>query len=207
MSRLNQKTLRLCAALFAVAILFSVPSLSLAATQTSSIKISNFGRINDNYYRGAMPEGHDFADLHALGIKTVIDLTNGDGDHNEKAEVEQAGMTYHQIQMTTRVIPTDAQIAEFLGIVNDPAAQPVYVHCVGGKHRTGVMTAIYRMKQEQWTADKAFAEMKQFKFGMDFLHPEFKSFVYDFYTNLAKAVKVPEVATQATAAAVVTANP
>ena len=30
-----------------------------------------------------------------------------------------------------------------LQIVNDPAQQPVFVHCVGGKHRTGVMTAAY----------------------------------------------------------------
>jgi protein tyrosine/serine phosphatase len=208
MSRFNQTTIRLCAAVFAVAILFSVPSFTLAATQSSNIKIGNFGRINDNYYRGAMPEGHDFADLHTLGIRTVIDLTNGDGDQNEKAEVERAGMTYHQIPMTTHVNPTEAQIAEFLGLVNDPSAQPVYVHCVGGKHRTGVMTAIYRMKQDSWTADQAFQEMKQFKFGMDMLHPEFKSFVFNFYTALAKSIKLPELPKPATAAAaVVSANP
>jgi protein tyrosine/serine phosphatase len=56
----------------------------------------------------------------------------------------------------------------------------VYVHCVGGKHRTGVMTAAYRMTAERWNAQKAFSEMKQYNFGADFLHPEFKSFVYAF---------------------------
>jgi tyrosine-protein phosphatase SIW14 len=74
--------------------------------------------------------------------------------------------------------------------VNDPANQPVYVHCVGGKHRTGVMTAVYRMTQDGWTADQAFKEMKQFKFGADFLHKEFKEFVYSFYSQLAHT-KVP----------------
>ena len=207
MLRLNQTTFRLCAALFAVAILFSVPSFTLANVQTSDIKITNFGHINDHYYRGALPEGHDFQDLASLGIHTVIDLTNGDGDKNEKAEVEQAGMKYVQIPMTTHVNPTEAQIAQFLGVVNDPSAQPVYVHCVGGKHRTGVMTAIYRMKQDQWTAEKAFAEMKQFKFGMDMLHPEFKSFVFDFYTTIAKSIKLPDLPKPATAAVVVSANP
>jgi protein tyrosine/serine phosphatase len=64
--------------------------------------------------------------------------------------------------------------------VNDPASQPVYVHCVGGKHRTGVMTAAYRMTHDGWTSDKAFTEMKQYKFGMDMLHPEFKRFVYNY---------------------------
>jgi hypothetical protein len=46
----------------------------------SSIRIDNFGRVNDQYYRGAHPKGHDYADLAALGIKTLIDLTDGDAD-------------------------------------------------------------------------------------------------------------------------------
>jgi hypothetical protein len=42
------------------------------------------------------------------------------------------------------------------------------------------MTAVYRMTDDGWTADQAFAEMKKYQFGMDFLHPEFKKFVYEF---------------------------
>ena len=68
----------------------------------------------------------------------------------------------------------------FLQLVNDPANQPVYVHCAGGRHRTGVMTAVYRMTSDGWTADRAFKEMKDYKFGADFLHPEFKKFVYGY---------------------------
>ena len=40
------------------------------------------------------------------------------------------------------------------------------------------MTAVYRMTPNGWTPAQAFNEMKQFKFGADFLHPEFKKFVY-----------------------------
>ena len=54
------------------------------------------------------------------------------------------------------------------------------MHCVGGRHRTGVMTASYRMTNAGWTAEQAFNEMKQYKFGADFLHPEFKDFVYSY---------------------------
>jgi protein tyrosine/serine phosphatase len=64
--------------------------------------------------------------------------------------------------------------------VNDPAQQPVYVHCKGGKHRTGVMTAVYRMEKDSWNAERAFSEMKRYKFGADFLHSEFKQFVYGY---------------------------
>jgi hypothetical protein len=49
------------------------------------------------------------------------------------------------------------------------------------------MTAIYRMTEEGWTAAQAFAEMKQYGFGADFLHPEFKHFVYAYQPLSASA--------------------
>jgi len=143
------------------------------------IRIDNFGRVNATYYRGAQPEGRDYADLHAAGVKTVIDLTE-DGEAQEGAIVQDLGMKFYRIPMTTHETPSPEKIHQFLTLVNDPANQPVYVHCQGGRHRTGVMTAVYRMTGEGWTGDRAFAEMKQYKFGMDFLHQEFKDFVMTY---------------------------
>jgi protein tyrosine/serine phosphatase len=137
--------------------------------------------------------------LAALGVRTVINLTSDDAQADERALVEHAGMQYVGMPMTTRIVPTSAQISEFLRIVNDPAKQPVYVHCVGGRHRTGVMTAIYRMTSDRWTAEQAFGEMKRFKFGADFLHPEFKQFVYAFH--LPTASPAPTVVSAAASAA------
>jgi uncharacterized protein (TIGR01244 family) len=167
--------------------------VSTSATQAisaSQIRIDNFGQVNQNYYRGAQPVGRDYADLASLGVKTLINLTSDDADANEKALAERAGMKYVQIPMTTHAAPTEEQLAQFLALVNDPANQPVYVHCVGGRHRTGVMTAAYRMTQDGWTSEQAFAEMKKFKFGADFLHPEFKAFVYDYRAPAAAPVAV-----------------
>lgn len=173
--------------------------LSLVAAPKSaavaSIRIDNFGKINDRYYRGAQPSGRDYADLAGLGIKTVIDLQQ-DGPSEEAGLVERAGMRFHRIPMTTSVAPTPAQIATFLEIVNNPENQPVYVHCAGGRHRTGVMTAIYRMSNEQWTSDRAFKEMKDYNFGADFLHPEFKRFVFGFQPATAVAAKAAAAAQQ-----------
>ena len=151
-----------------------------AVVDTARIRIDNFGRISSAYYRGAQPEGRDYADLAALGVKTVINLTSDDALAEEPGMVEEAGMNYVSLPMTTHTVPTVEELARFLAVVNDPAHQPVFVHCVGGKHRTGVMTAVYRMTQHSWTADQAFKEMKRFKFGPDFLHPEFKKFVYGY---------------------------
>jgi tyrosine-protein phosphatase SIW14 len=176
----------------ALAIAASVPSAHAkdrtptpAAVAAPPVQIENFGRVNDHYYRGAQPNGNDLADLVKLGIKTTIDLTNGDGNGSEQSLAQGLGMKFFKIPMSTRAVPTPEQISQFLSIVKDPANQPVYVHCVGGKHRTGVMTAIYRMIDEGWAPARAFQEMKSYKFGADFLHPEFKNFVLGFNPALA----------------------
>ena len=137
--------------------------------------------MNDAYFRGAQPVGSDYADLARLGVKTVINLIGDeDLDSTEQSSVEEHGMRYVQIPMSTRKAPTAQQLETFLSVVNDPASQPVYVHCVGGRHRTGVMTAVYRMTKDGISGAEAFTEMKRFKYGPDFLHPEFKKFVYGY---------------------------
>jgi protein tyrosine/serine phosphatase len=145
-------------------------SATSASAALANIRIDNFGQVNPNYYRGAQPEGGDFAALAAVGVKMVIDLAQ-EGDPGEEANAKRAGMRFVRIPMTTHQPPGTDTIARFLALVNDPSNQPVYVHCMGGRHRTGVMTAIYRMTGEGWTPSRAFAEMKQYKFGADFLHP------------------------------------
>ena len=176
------------------AVLVITLCLASSALAQYAIGIDNFGRVNDNYFRGAQPEGTDYASLAALGVKTVINLTKYDADPAEESMVTRNGMAYLHIPMTTQVAPTKDQLATFLSVVNDPARQPVYVHCVGGRHRTGVMTAVYRMTHDGWTPDRAFKEMKQYKFGLDFLHLEFKRFVYDYRPELMPAIST-QVAT------------
>jgi hypothetical protein len=88
----------------------AVPSRSLSP---ADIRIDNFGSINASYYRGAQPKGSDYADLAALGVRTVIDL-QADGDNRDEAElVQKAGMIFYRIPMTTHKAPTAEQIATF----------------------------------------------------------------------------------------------
>jgi protein tyrosine/serine phosphatase len=156
------------------------PALAQAPTgDAGRISIFNFARVSDAYYRGGQPLAGHFVELQALGIKTIVNLTNEeDGRPEERALAETHGMRYVSIPMSTRKPPTDAQIAAFLAAVDEEGA--VYVHCVGGRHRTGVMTAVYRMTRDGLTGEQAFKDMKQYKYGPDFLHPEFKKFVLNY---------------------------
>ena len=47
------------------------------------------------------------------------------------------------------------------------------------------------MTADGWTADQAFREMKQYQFGADFLHPEFKKFVLAFNPALRSRLDFP----------------
>jgi protein tyrosine phosphatase (PTP) superfamily phosphohydrolase (DUF442 family) len=150
-----------------------------AAIGAPAITIKNFGRINDRYYRGAQPKAQEYQQLAALGIKSIIDLTETESS-GESQLAQQAGMKVIHIPMSTASRPKPAAVATFLRAVTTAANQPVFVHCDGGQHRTGAMTAIYRITMDHWNATQAFAEMERYHFGSATDHPALKNFVDDY---------------------------
>jgi protein tyrosine phosphatase (PTP) superfamily phosphohydrolase (DUF442 family) len=147
----------------------------------------NFGRIDQNY-RGGRPKRDDYPYLSSIGIKCVIDLERRSED-SEKQQVEKAGMRFYRIPMSDADKPTSQQVEEFLKIVNDPKNQPFYLHCHAGRDRTGALAAIYRMSHDGWSADKAYAEMKQYHYGRGVGHGAMKSCVYDYSRRVADRSK------------------
>ena len=164
----------------------ALASLTAQASQrngSQKTRISNFGCINEAFYRGAQPKGRDYDDLAAMGVKTVIDLQE-DGERNEQQMVEGAGMKFYRIGLSDSSWPSRDKPEQFLKIVNDPSNQPVFVHCHGGRHRAGIMTAVYRMTHDGWTAERAYAEMKEYGFESGFGHGGLKDYVYDYYAGM-----------------------
>ena len=145
----------------------------------SNIKIKNFGKMDDRFYRGAQPKAEDFKDLKALGVKTVIDLQDSPTNF-EKGAVEALGMRYVNIPMSDSSYPKQESIDAFLRLVNDPATGTMYVHCAGGRHRTGVMGAVYRFNVNHWNLDQAYSEMKDYDFYTRWGHGDLKTFVEDY---------------------------
>ena len=112
-----------------------------AVAQQSDIKIKNFGQMDDRFYRGAQPKEEDYKALAAIGIKTIVDLRNDPKDY-EKREAEAVGIRYVNIPMSDKDYPETASIDQFLKLIDDPATGKFYVHCAGGRHRTGIIGAV-----------------------------------------------------------------
>ncbi|HEY2972938.1 MAG TPA: hypothetical protein VGJ48_10535 [Pyrinomonadaceae bacterium] len=166
-----------------LALVFSFSALSFAKTNKSdfpNIKISNFGQMDENFYRGARPKSEDFSNLAALGIKTVIDLTDNSREREEPAVVA-AGMRYVNIPIVDKAYPGAEQVSAFLKVANDPATGKFYVHCAGGRHRTGIMGAVYRFNHDHWNYDQVYAEMKQYDFYTSNGHGKQLDFIQDYW--------------------------
>ena len=170
--------------LFALLTVLSVAEVASAqkvsdSSSNQTIKIKNFGQMDDRFYRGAQPKENDYKALAELGIKTIIDLRE-DTEAYSKSAVEAQGMTYVNIPMIAKKYPTPEATAMFLKTVNDPATGKFYVHCAGGRHRTGAMGAVYRFQFYNWDFEQVYKEMKKFDFYTSWGHGAFKDFVKDY---------------------------
>jgi tyrosine-protein phosphatase SIW14 len=188
--RVNRRIPRAVAAATASVLALAVLAVAQTARRDGSPKsrIENFGCINEKFYRGAQPKQGDYDDLAALGVKTIIDLQQ-DGERDEQRMVEAAGMKFCRVGLSDKSWPSAEKAEQFIKIVNDPANQPVFIHCHGGRHRAGIMTAIYRMTHDGWDADQAYEEMKQYGFERGFGHGSLKDYIYDYYSRLDKKAK------------------
>ena len=166
-------------------LLLSIVSFAQTAPQVKfqKIKIKNFGQMDERFFRGAQPKEDDYKDLAALGIKTVIDLQDDPKDY-EKQAVESLGMRYVNIPMVTKTYPKAEHVEQFLKLVDDPATGKFFVHCAGGRHRTGSMGAVYRFTHYGWNFDQVYKEMKDYDFYTSWGHGDFKKFVQDYWARV-----------------------
>ena len=173
--------------LVAIAAIVIATSSSVFAQSVNiqNVTIKNFGQMDDRFFRGGQPKQDEYKELAALGVHTVIDLTD-DPKSYEKPTVEAAGMQYVNIPMSDKSYPESSKIDQFLKLVDDPSTGKFYVHCAGGRHRTGVMGAVYRFNHYSWNYDQVYAEMKKFDFYTRWGHGDMKKFVEDYAVSFAQ---------------------
>ncbi len=157
-----------------------------AKTDLMSVDVDNFGKVTEFYYRGAQPEEDEYQQLAGIGVRTIIDLRN-DPKEYAKPLATKLGMKYVNMPMSDKSYPAADAADKFLRLVNDNSNWPVYVHCAGGRHRTGAMTAVFRMKIQGWNIEQAYEEMKDYDFYTRWGHKAMKTYVFDYYRGLVNS--------------------
>lgn len=192
------------ASLLAVIVLSAASAAQSGTTGAfSNVRIKNFGQMDERFYRGAEPKKlEDFRALKELGITTVIDL-QAEPEPEERGWVESLGMRYVNIPMVEKKYPRPEWVEAFMKTVDDPATGKFFVHCAGGRHRTGSMGAVYRMEKYGWNFDQVYAEMKQFDFYTRWGHGDFKTFVEDYARHFQGRQATAQPAAPSTSAAAV----
>jgi len=143
-------------------------------------KVNNFGKIDSNLYRGSRPEKADYTYLkNKLGIKTVLDLTL---DHDDWCSdfAKQLNINYINIKIDDHSYPFSDQVDSVEKVILNKELYPIFVHCNGGRHRTGVVVGMYRRLVYGWRLDEIYEEMKKYDFYTEFGHEDLKIFIFDY---------------------------
>jgi protein tyrosine/serine phosphatase len=141
--------------------------------------IGNFHQVDERIYRGAQPAAPDFRSLARMGVKTILDLREGEEHARAEQELARAaGLQYVNVPMSGLGPPTAAQTSRALAVLQDAASGPVFVHCLRGADRTGTVIACYRIAHDQWPNQKALDEA--LTFGMSWTERGMRNYVLHY---------------------------
>jgi protein tyrosine/serine phosphatase len=122
--------------------------------------LKNFAKVSDILYRGEQPTKEGFAELKKMGVKTVVNLRSFNSDRDE---MKGLGLQYVHIYCKAWH-PEDEDVVKFLQVMRDPKNHPVFIHCMHGADRTGMMNAVYRIYHQGWKNEEAAKELHNFGF-------------------------------------------
>ena len=126
--------------------------------------LPNFAQVAPGIYRGAAPTAAGWAKLHAMGIRTEVDLRIEKRGRKEAEEATRRyGITRVHIPLGKEA-PTNKQVQTFLTTLDQAPNQPIFIHCHYGADRTGAMVGIYREVRQGWDFDRTYAEMRHYGF-------------------------------------------
>jgi protein tyrosine/serine phosphatase len=147
--------------------------------------------------RGGQPNERGFRTLRdEYGVRVVVNLNDATADHEGKL-VESLGMQYLALP-SNPFHPDQAKVLRFIQAVREAEPLPdgssgsgttgaggvVYVHCQHGMDRTGYAVAAYRILVDDWTADRAMAELRGYQaFPHAILFPAIGPFVRGVYRD------------------------
>jgi protein tyrosine phosphatase (PTP) superfamily phosphohydrolase (DUF442 family) len=158
-----------------------VPAVHFRAVYTHGKRLREV--TPGKFYRSGEMTAAGFREAIGLyGFHTIVNLQDeypdpdlpenyfGCGTVKESKLCRHLGVRYVYVPpdlIPRRQVPAGRPeaIDKFLALLDDPDSYPILIHCRAGLHRTGVMTAVYRMEYQGWTPGQAIEDLKANGFG------------------------------------------
>jgi len=128
------------------------------------VPIRNFDKVVDTLFRGALPGDEGYRALvEKLGVRRVCSLIEHEVRDDRARALGQGIEEWRHMPFSDRHAPVSTQVREWLAFVRTAErGDPIFTHCRGGRHRTGVLVAVYRVTDCGWSKGQAFKEMLTF---------------------------------------------
>ncbi len=144
-----------CVSVFAQDNSYIPPSTSVTDRQF------NFHFIDANVWRSSQPSPQSIKLLkEKYGLKSILNLRGSEeADSWEKSLADSLGINYIHFPMDARIPQSEDTLKTILKIVNSSENHPILVHCLGGKDRTGIVIALYKLEKYNTPKDELITEM------------------------------------------------
>lgn len=156
----------------------------LGMTATSSVDgIMNFRSvIEGKLYRGGQPSRDGWLLLASLGVKTIIKLNYPDEGQDDAPgfKIIACSMPPKDFWQAIGTPGLAACVAAARAAIDALARdEVVYLHCLHGQDRTGLISGMIRVMFCGWTCEAAYAEMLKFGYHPELhdLHETWEAFV------------------------------
>jgi protein-tyrosine phosphatase len=157
------------------------PSAVIARKSPNPAPVFNFQIVSaggsagaDAVYRSGQPKKEDWDYLEKIGVKTVVKLNLFSSDTEESEELSLAKK--HNIKVIPIYMapedyphnlnpwasPDEKALMQAVEALENKNNWPVLVHCSHGKDRTGLVVAIYSVRNKNYCKDAAYKQMQYY---------------------------------------------
>jgi protein tyrosine phosphatase (PTP) superfamily phosphohydrolase (DUF442 family) len=133
--------------------------------------------LDQDFTTGGQPTDQAYAKAAASGFHSVLSLraaNEGVDLFRERSVVEKNKLRYFNIPVVSAA-PRTEQADEFIRLVKEPSNHPMLINCASA-NRVGAFMMIYRVVEQGWSEDRAFAEATKIGLSSDGL----KKFAQDY---------------------------
>jgi protein-tyrosine phosphatase len=144
-----------------------------------------FRQIDTQVFAGSKPEKDaDFEVLRSRGVKFILQAEFLPGmSGRERRQAQKFGIDYLTVPMNASpVAPREKHVNEALRIMR--TRQPIYIHCVLGRDRTGLLAGLYSIYFLGRSKEEAYKMMREDGFRSGF-------FVHGLKAYFDRHLRVP----------------